>query len=569
MSGISRFSLLTIIQRLLNILRDKYRSRKYGLRCSSLATIVVLLLLVLILWTSIQKKCPRYCQLASKHIEQKEQSPEDSWETQTFSNDVYKENEEDVISIYNKTKAIAYSEEVFRSSSSIPILWVDAYGDIHWNAVAQRKFLSYLSQKQTINEKLSEEEIINSCLHRPFFVINQFMSGFFSRHHCFIEQFGQTLYSPWMTLLSHYSFSVSTSPLEDFLAEGIVRYFQPVSTCSKYIHHEKMRPIKLRLKGDSRNSLNVTKVHQLLYKNQIKTGKTFSVLTMDNIWKLGYEHVPVRRWLFDHTRFIPTYQLSIPFLTNHSEEHMYRAPSLTVQNLSLWSPRNRAFNIPKDHLPGDQYMLTWQDHAFTGFLRYLFVLYFHRLPPRICQMTRLLAEHWSNYIGDKSGRSLNSTAAIFIRRGDKMNEDTFWQKHKRWRNISLYVKGLVDEEERQNRSYPTVFVMTDDNLVMQSIIDYSNPDSGGSDEPYAREHLRGRQIMYNVFAPQACFDPYLRIGFDQFLVSLEFIVRYVNFTVSHSDSNVGRYLEEITYSLHQLEPSIQSDSLVRNAPDSF
>ena len=34
-------------------------------------------------------------------------------------------------------------------------------------------------------------------------------------------------------------------------------------------------------------------------------------------------------------------------------------------------------------------------------------------------------------------------------------------------------------------------------------------------------------------------------------------------------SNVGRYLEEITYARNQLKASVQSDSFVKNAPDNL
>jgi hypothetical protein len=199
----------------------------------------------------------------------------------------------------------------------------------------------------------------------------------------------------------------------------------------------------------------------------------------------------------------------------------------------------------------------------------MFVLFFHRPAPRIRQLTDLLAEHWSTYLHDKNGQSLNDVGGIFIRRGDKAGEDSFWKKHGRWRNISMFVKGIVDEEQRRNQKFRSIFVMTDDVLAMKSIQDYANPHSKNIDEPYARQHLRGRQILYNVFAPQACFDPFIRIGFDQFLVTLEFLVRYAQFTVGHSDSNVGRYLEELIYARHQLNASIHVNSFVRDAPDSL
>ncbi|CAF1193545.1 unnamed protein product [Rotaria sp. Silwood1] len=289
----------------------------------------------------------------------------------------------------------------------------------------------------------------------------------------------------------------------------------------------------------------------------------------DTTWTFGYEHVSVRRWMFSRNQVNPIYNLPVVVLINHTDGHIYRALSLTDNFLDQWMPRNRPYEESKRHLPGNQYKLTWQDRVFTRFLRYMFVAYFHCFAPRIHQLTHSLTDHWSNYLWDKHECTLNDAAAIFICRGDKMPEDSFCIKYNRWRNISMYVKGLVDKEQELNQTFSSVFIMTDDVSVMNSIQDYANPNSTGIDEPYARKHLRNRQLMYNIFASQACFDPFNRIGFEQFLVSTEFIIQYAQFTVGHSDSNVGRYLEEIIYVQNQLKASVQSNSFVTNASDSL
>ena len=84
-----------------------------------------------------------------------------------------------------------------------------------------------------------------------------------------------------------------------------------------------------------------------------------------------------------------------------------------------------------------------------------------------------------------------------------------------------------------------------------------------------QDYIYADDKFCNVFAPQACFDPFIRIGFDQFLVSLEFLTHYAQFIVGHSDSNVGRYLEELIYVRHQLNASIRTNSFVIDAPDSL
>ncbi len=205
----------------------------------------------------------------------------------------------------------------------------------------------------------------------------------------------------------------------------------------------------------------------------------------------------------------------------------------------------------------------------------MFLLFFSPLAPRIQTLAKLLSHHWSEYLSDKLNQPydevLSKMAVIFIRRGDKMPEDSFWHQHQRWRNISMYVKGIIDQEKHRKIKYTTIFVMTDDTTVMNSIQEYARDGltTANKDEPYARKHLHGRQILYNVFAPQACFDPFVRIGFDQFLVNIQFITDYASLVVGHVDSNVGRYIEEIIYVNRQHEKDVQAQTYVINAPDSL
>ena len=205
----------------------------------------------------------------------------------------------------------------------------------------------------------------------------------------------------------------------------------------------------------------------------------------------------------------------------------------------------------------------------------MFLLFFSPLAPRIQTAAKLLAHYWSEYLSDKYNKPYNEVlskmAVIFIRRGDKMPEDSFWQKYKRWRNISMYVKGIVDEEKRRQVDYTTIFVMTDDKTVMNSIQEYSDDGltSSNKDELYARQHLHHRQILYNVFAPQSGLNPFNRVSFDQFLVDVQFVTDYASLVVGHTDSNVGRYLEEVIYVNRQHNQNVQTSTYFINAPDSL
>ncbi|CAF1057833.1 unnamed protein product [Rotaria sordida] len=470
----------------------------------------------------------------------------------------------------NYNQPIKYSEIKFRSAS-IPIIWRDDYGDVRWNHAAQYEILNYLLEKQFPNDN------ITTCLTRQLFILEQWSMGLFSRHHCLIEHFGQTLYSPSMALLMPRRLVVSNAGMDDFKNEGILRYFQSISLCSAYLNHPILKSLRDNIQSigfASSNTKMINSINQLLERDELTIKYKYS----REIWKFGYEHVPHRRWLFDRNRDeikkILNYHSPISLLINHSNEHIYYLNS-SLLNLTNWGPRNSPQGPPKDVLAGTTTNLTISDYIFTSFLRYMFLLFFSQLAPRIQTSAKLLAYHWSEYLSDKHNKpydeALSKMAVLFIRRGDKMPEDSFWHKYHRWRNISMYVKGLVDEEKRRQISYTTIFVMTDDASVMQSIQEYSNVGLTGpnKDESYARHHLYHREIIYNVFAPQSCFNPFIRIGFDQFLVNVQFITDHALLVVGHVDSNVGRYLEEIIYVNRQHEKNVQTSTYVINAPDSL
>ncbi len=253
------------------------------------------------------------------------------------------------------SKALEYSESTYRSAS-IPIIWLDTHGDIRWNQIAQSETLKYLFEKQFPNNipKTNSTVIINNCLSRQLFLLEQWTMGFFSRYHCFIEQFGQTLYSPSMVLLIPRRFLISQSSRDDFHNEGIIRYFQPISLCSAYLNHPQMKPIRdifdiIALPSNNRKTID--KISQLLERDE----QTIKYIYSREIWKFGYDHVPHRRWLFDRNRYkiqkILNYNSSIELLIDHSNEHIYFSNHSKL-NLTNWIPRNSPQGPPKDVLPG-------------------------------------------------------------------------------------------------------------------------------------------------------------------------------------------------------------------------
>jgi hypothetical protein len=246
------------------------------------------------------------------------------------------------------SKPLNYSETLFRSAS-IPIIWLDATGDVHWNRAAQYELLNYLLEKQYPNDNIS------ICLSQQLFILEQWRNGgFFSRHHCLIEQFGQTLYSPSMVLVSLKRFIVSHSPHEDFQSEGILRYYQSISLCSSHLNHPKLKTLYDYIKSldDKLSDIKlITNVHELLDRDESTVRYKYS----RDVWKFSYDHVPHRRWLFDRNREeikkILNYNSSISLLINHSNEHIYYSESPSL-NLAKWTPRNAAQGDPTDFLKG-------------------------------------------------------------------------------------------------------------------------------------------------------------------------------------------------------------------------
>jgi len=474
-------------------------------------------------------------------------------------------------------EAIPYNEITFRQSST-PILWLDEHNDVRWNQAAERGMINYLTKKQYPNidqignSSLNKEELLKTCHAQSLFILNQHWSGFFSRVLCFIAQFGQTLHSPRIAVLRGSRFSGDRGDSDDFLGQGILRYFLPISICSAYAYHPEMKDMKNLIEA-APNAIYVQRSKDL---HEYGNSKEARVLLSTEYWKMDYHHVPIRKWLFDRKQTSISYDSPINILTNHTDEHIYAPKNEKKVPIGDWINTNKPDAFSSDLLPNkEQSQLTWQDYVFGSFLRYMFVLFFgSQNAPRIEYGVRVLTAHWSTYLTDKYSIPRNTNifdqlAGLYIRRGDKSNEDSFWFKHHHWRNLSYYVKGIVDEEQRHQKTFKYIFVMTDDTSVMNSLKDYANPHSKGTDEPYAREHLRGKDILYNVLAPQDCFNPFHRVGFDQFLVSMRFLIEHSAFTIGHTDSNVFRFFREVVYAQRQHQPDVQSFTYVRNAPDSF
>ena len=245
----------------------------------------------------------------------------------------------------DSTSVLSYSETLFRSAL-FPIIWLDQQGDVHWNIPAQTELLNYILHKQYLRKDLS------ACLNEQLFLLEQWPMGFFSRYHCFIEHFGQTLYSPSMTLLLPKRFYVSQSGSDDFLQEGILRYYQSFSLCASYLYHPDLKELLQRINSFSITSSDVKMIkrsEQLLERDETTTKFKYS----REIWQFGYDHVPHRRWLFDRNRRelkkILTYHSPISLFINHSNEHIYHSNEM---NLTNWQSRNYPQGYPKDVLPG-------------------------------------------------------------------------------------------------------------------------------------------------------------------------------------------------------------------------
>jgi hypothetical protein len=491
----------------------------------------------------------------------------------------------------NKTRGgaiLEYSEKMFRSAK-YPVLWLDTVGDVHWNEAAEQQMYSFLTEKQFPKEPVQAQTMrpddrintyIRDCYTRPLIVLQQRGYGLISRVHTFIEQFGQSLYNPAMAVLSPHGSSVEDHQ-KDFQNEGILAYYAPISRCSSYIKHFAMNTLKSDIARIVENRNN-PKAGGFVNANSFKKLREFPYtsfwgkdrfLYMGEFWNFSYEHVPHRKWLFDvdqeSARSRDLYSSTVGELIDHSVEHIYCAPNRSF-DLDTWEPRNSPYKQPLRYLD-DAYRRTWKDKVFMGFLRYLFTLFFYQLAPRLQLGTQMLHYYWRTYVSEKKNlaidNALSSVAAVVIRRGDHAPEDDFFRKYGYWRNISLYMKGLREEEIRRKRLFDAIFIMSDDVNVIQAIREYSDFTRDGLDEIYARQFLKNRTILTNVYAPENCRQPYSRLDFEQFFISVNFVIKCTTHLVQQRDSNIGRYLEEVVYGRRQLQRGVHSYTYVRSAPD--
>lgn len=176
--------------------------------------------------------------------------------------------------------------------------------------------------------------------------------------------------------------------------------------------------------------------------------------------------------------------------------------------------------------------------------------------PRIHSATVMLRQHWSSELIDKQYRltqniaktkslyadALKNSAAMMVRRGDKGPEDSYHRLHGYFHDLSLYGYTLVKRQELTGTKFSSLFFMTEERGLLAEIQacakspkppappNWENMNAPNSIAPINRPsgcrsqiaewQFSGMPLTWNVYAPQACYDPFLRIGFEQFLVSL-------------------------------------------------
>ena len=484
--------------------------------------------------------------------------------------------------MFSNVASLPYSESIFRNTV-YPILWLDYVGDVHWNQAAEREMYRLLLDKQFPQLSNSHaypykvDDYINDCESRHFILLEQWKwGGFFSRANCLIEQFGQSLYSPLMAVLLPRQFNMGSANIEDFMHEGIIRYYAPMSQCSAYIPRNRLKNISqlgevpTGHRENHSNYIEIQTFEQLRQKNPSR-----KYLWLQDQWKFGYEHVPHRRWLFDRmsnkSKNFVKYDSSIDVLMDHTLEHIYHAPNPKF-DLNRWIPRNSPFQESAAHLNGS-YTITLKDKIFTSFLRYMFTLFFHQFAPRIELSRALLVRYWSNYLEDSKRQpyhyALSSMAVVYARRGDKKHEDPFYRKYGHWRNISLFLKTLHEEEKGLNKSFSSILFLSDDSRFVDSALEFASKNTSGPDESFARQYLAGRVVIYNVFAPDDCRKPFSRWDFDQYLVTVQLIIRHSRMIATQIRSNLGIYLEAVIYAENQLLPNQQTSTRIKYVKDNL
>ncbi|CAF1436774.1 unnamed protein product, partial [Didymodactylos carnosus] len=443
-----------------------------------------------------------------------------------------------------QTEVLKYDVENFQRLP-IPILWQDHNQQIHWNRAAEQMTYELLEQRQFPSSiTLSNAEKI--CHKRQLTIAHQWASGFFSRFHQFVELFLQGLSSDRMIVLEHGRMNIGNSGDDDYLYEGILRYFQPISICSQNLP-------EINYETDTLEWTNL---------EDCKRNFKYFYLTTNSYFKWDYAHAPIRKQLFDFNRIISRQITSKKWYStsniyNHAFENIYVHHSFKNSSLAMRSK------------------------IFKRFIFLMINLYIFRPVPRIQLLANQLHEYWSQMLADKyENRQISSqtvllhSAALYVRRGEKAPEDEFYLKYGQYRNVLLYLLRLKQEELKQQKTFSSIFVLTDDADVMKQCLEFSNNNyfpSNNSDKNAVIGHqiLNGRDITYNVYAPQKCFDPYRRIGFETFLASLIYLLRTSEHVVGHESSNVSRFIQEYLYATRQLNQSITEQSVHSNALDSY
>jgi hypothetical protein len=242
-----------------------------------------------------------------------------------------------------------------------------------------------------------------------------------------------------------------------------------------------------------------------------------------------------------------------------------------------------------------------------SFFWHMLNLWHYRPLPRIQANTAMLRQHWAGLLVDAkyAGAGANLTevrekyptaqqhsAAWMVRRGDKAREDPYAHAHgNAFRDISLYAWPLIRRSEQLGRPWSSLFFMSDDPHLLAETEACARapkppqPDWDTEKVPRSVGHiaratgcrsvvtefaLSGVPLTWNAYAPQSCFNPFNRIGFEQFLVSMHYVLLHSDFLVAHSSSNVGRIMAELLYATRQTRPDVVSlHSVYQDAVDDY
>ncbi|KAG6550042.1 hypothetical protein Mapa_008556 [Marchantia paleacea] len=198
------------------------------------------------------------------------------------------------------------------------------------------------------------------------------------------------------------------------------------------------------------------------------------------------------------------------------------------------------------------------------------------------ERVKTIADNIMARYSDESGRPFwrPPVLGIHVRQTDKAREDPFWNKNKKYRDVSDFADKMREMEKEHGFRWPSLFLISDSGTAIESLASVINGGTGNeslstagletvSSSTFPSQNSsnestssRKRLIMYDWHSDTHLLDNYgahnrvpeglKRESQEHFIATLYIFSRICDYSIVTYSSNVGRFLGEITASQHRL-----------------